>query len=81
MATAVYPSRVGQRQRMAGLYSYDELPHVYNPDQGFLVSANHRVEPEGYSYYLSDGYTLVIGLSKLKIYYRSTRRSPWKTWI
>ncbi len=40
-----------------GYIPYDELPHVYNPDQGFLVSANHRVEPEGYPYYLSDGYT------------------------
>ncbi len=40
-----------------GYIPYDELPHVYNPNQGFLVSANHRVEPEGYPYYLSDGYT------------------------
>ncbi|MCB9007024.1 MAG: MFS transporter [Ardenticatenaceae bacterium] len=40
-----------------GYVPYDELPSSYNPEQGFLLSANHRVEPEGYPYYLSDGYT------------------------
>lgn len=40
-----------------GYIPYDELPRSYNPEQGYLLNANHRVEPEGYPYYLSDGYT------------------------
>ena len=40
-----------------GYIPYEELPSTYNPPEGFLLSANHRVEPEGYPYYLSDSYT------------------------
>ncbi|MCA9954556.1 MAG: MFS transporter [Anaerolineales bacterium] len=40
-----------------GYIPYDEMPRSYNPAQGYLLSANHRVEPEGYPYYISDGYT------------------------
>lgn len=40
-----------------GYIPYEELPSAYNPEQGYLFSANHRVEPEGYPYYISDGYT------------------------
>lgn len=40
-----------------GYIPYEELPSAYNPEQGFLLSANHRVEPEGYPYYIADTYT------------------------
>src|SRR5690606_37203906 len=40
-----------------GYIPYEELRSAYNPEQGYLFSANHRVEPEGYPYYISDGYT------------------------
>jgi penicillin amidase len=40
-----------------GYIPYEELPTAFNPEQGFLLSANHRVEPEGYPYYISDSYT------------------------
>lgn len=40
-----------------GYIPYEEMPSVYNPSGGILLSANHRVEPEGYPYYLSDSYT------------------------
>ena len=32
---------------------FDELPELYNPDQGYIVTANHRVEPEHYPYQIS----------------------------
>ncbi len=41
----------------SGYIPYEELPRAYNPEQGYLLSANNRVEPEGYPYYISDGYT------------------------
>lgn len=40
-----------------GYIPFEELPSAYNPSVGMLLSANHRVEPEGYPYYLSDSYT------------------------
>ena len=40
-----------------GYIPFEELPYAYNPEQGFLASANNRIEPEGYPYYISDSYT------------------------
>lgn len=36
-----------------GYIPFDELPHAYNPPQGFVVSANNRVTDAGYPYFLS----------------------------
>ncbi len=35
-----------------GYIPFDELPHVYNPPQGFVVSANNRVTDDGYPHFL-----------------------------
>lgn len=40
-----------------GYIPFEELPSAYNPEQGYLLSANNRAEPEGYPYYISDSYT------------------------
>lgn len=40
-----------------GYIPYEELPTVFNPPNGFLLSTNNRAEPEGYPYYISDSYT------------------------
>jgi hypothetical protein len=58
MATAVLPVEgwVSENE-WQGYIPFEELPYAYNPEQGFLVSANNRIEPEGYPYYISDGYT------------------------
>ncbi|HET9391351.1 MAG TPA: penicillin acylase family protein [Steroidobacteraceae bacterium] len=34
----------------AGFIPNSELPHRYNPPQGFIASANHKMIPEGYPY-------------------------------
>ena len=36
-----------------GFIPYDELPRVYNPPEGAIVSANHPVMPAGYPHHLS----------------------------
>ncbi len=36
-----------------GMVPFDELPYVYNPPSGFVVSANNRTMPEDYPYYIS----------------------------
>ena len=35
-----------------GYIPYEDLPHIINPEQGFIASANNRVVDEGYPYCL-----------------------------
>jgi penicillin amidase len=36
-----------------GFIPFDELPSVYNPPTGFIVSANNKVVPDSYPYHLA----------------------------
>ena len=36
-----------------GLVPFEELPNIYNPPSGFVVSANNRIVPDDYPYYIS----------------------------
>ncbi|NOY77134.1 MAG: penicillin acylase family protein [Calditrichaeota bacterium] len=38
----------------SGFIPFDQLPHVINPPEGFVASANNRVAPAGYPYYISN---------------------------
>lgn len=35
-----------------GYVPFDELPHAYNPPEGFIASANNRVPPQGFPHML-----------------------------
>jgi penicillin amidase len=35
-----------------GYVPFDELPHLYNPPQGYVATANNRVVPEDYPYHI-----------------------------
>ena len=37
---------------------FDELPRVYNPAEGFIVTANNRVAPASYPHFLGSGWEL-----------------------
>ncbi len=37
---------------------FEELPHTMNPEKHFVVSANNKIEPPDYPYYLSSGYAI-----------------------
>ena len=39
-----------------GYIPYDELPHLYNPPEGYIVTANNRVAPDGYPHFLGREY-------------------------
>ena len=39
-----------------GYIPFDELPHLYNPPQGYIVTANNRVAADDYPYYLGREY-------------------------
>lgn len=36
-----------------GYIPFDELPHIYNPPEGFIATANNRITDQAYPYYLS----------------------------
>jgi penicillin amidase len=41
-----------------GYVPFDELPHLFNPPDGFVASANNRTVPAGYPYHIGSWYAL-----------------------
>ncbi len=41
-----------------GIVPFEKLPHEYNPDKGYVVSANNRTIGTGYPYYISKWFQL-----------------------
>lgn len=36
-----------------GFIPFDELPQVHNPEQGFVVTANHKIVPDSYPHFIT----------------------------
>jgi len=53
--TLVYPGDT-TRYDWKGLVPFDKLPFTYNPDCGYVASANCKTAPADYPYYISDWY-------------------------
>ncbi len=41
-----------------GYIPFEELPHLYNPPQGYVVTANNRIVDDGYPYHLGSEFAL-----------------------
>lgn len=39
-----------------GFVPFEEMPHVLNPEKGHVVTANHKIEPDDFPYFLGDIY-------------------------
>jgi penicillin amidase len=37
-----------------GFVPFEDLPHLYNPPEGFIATANNKIAGEGYPYHISD---------------------------
>lgn len=37
----------------AGWIPFEELPHAYNPNSGYIITANNRVTPDDYPYFIT----------------------------
>ncbi len=48
----VFPGETDEHD-WEGFIPFEELPHVYNPDSGYVSSANNRAVDETYPYYIS----------------------------
>ncbi len=44
-------------QQWRGWVPFEDNPHLVNPDKGYLVTANNRVEEPGYPYYIASSYS------------------------
>ena len=42
-----------EKNDWTGYIPFDELPHIYNPPQGVIATANHRIADASYPHYLS----------------------------
>ena len=47
------PGWTGEHE-WAGEVPFEEMPHALNPQQGYVVSCNHRIVPEGYVHFLGN---------------------------
>ena len=39
-----------------GFVPFEEMPHAFNPEKGYIVTANNKVEPDNFPYFLGDIY-------------------------
>ncbi len=49
-----------------GAVPFEELPYSYNPPEGFVASANNRMVPDDYPYYISSWYDLPFRYDRIK---------------
>ncbi len=45
-----------EKQHWKGFLSAKEAPHLFNPERGFIVTANNRPFPPGYPYFMGHAY-------------------------
>lgn len=49
-----------------GYVPYDELPSQYNPEEGYIVTANNKTVSDDYEYYISDDWSADYRVSRIK---------------
>ena len=62
--TLVYPGDT-TRYDWKGLVPFEELPYTYNPECGYVASANCKTAPADYPYYISDWYILPYRMNRI----------------
>jgi penicillin G amidase len=60
----VYPGDT-DRYDWKGLVPFDELPNTYNPECGYVASANCKTAPADYPYYISDWYVMPYRMDRI----------------
>jgi len=48
-----YPVALDQKHQWSGYIPFDNLPHTYNPPEGFIASANNKIIDDTYPYSLT----------------------------
>jgi penicillin amidase len=49
-----------------GYVAFEQLPFTYNPDKGYVSSANNKTVIEGYPYYISSDFALPYRINRIR---------------
>lgn len=49
-----------------GLVPFEQLPHSYNPENGFVSSANNKTVSNDYPYYISHWFALEYRIDRIR---------------
>jgi penicillin G amidase len=49
-----------------GMIPFDELPHEFNPERGYISSANNRTVDDSYPYHISTWYSLPYRIDRIR---------------
>jgi len=63
--TVPYPVTDG-RDNWRGFVPFEQMPHAYNPDKGWVGTCNHHTVPQDYPYYYSSHQSPSYRYSRLK---------------
>ena len=51
------PQKVGEGNSWVGFIPKEEMPHMLNPERGWIGTANHDTRPDDYAYYYSSHFS------------------------
>ncbi|MFP4448483.1 MAG: penicillin acylase family protein [Bacteroidales bacterium] len=57
-----------------GFVPFEELPHIYNPQEGIVASANNRTAGEDYPYYISRWFDLPSRINRIRELLENTEK-------
>ena len=60
------PKMGNQKEPWVGFIPKDELPHMINPERGWVGTANHDTRPDNYPYYYSNHFSPFYRYERLK---------------
>lgn len=57
-----------------GEVPFEEMPHAFNPENGFIVNCNHRIIPDDYPHYLGENWMNGYRAARIVDYFESKER-------
>ena len=64
--TGLMPKKVDEGGTWNGFIPKNELPHMVNPERGWVGTANHDTRPDGYPYYYSNHFSPFYRYQRMK---------------
>ncbi|NQU52487.1 MAG: penicillin acylase family protein, partial [Bacteroidetes bacterium] len=61
----IYPGTTSESD-WTGLIPFEELPFEYNPERGYVSSANNKTVPENYPYYISHWFAMPDRINRIR---------------
>lgn len=74
----VYPGNTS-RYDWTGLVPFEELPYEFNPERGFVSSANNKTTPDDYPYYIGSWFAMPNRIDRIREMLEETDRHSIET--